>query len=494
LTLFTAPLHDDGRQRYAASPEPQPEAGQPVGWTRQATRLKAAGIFWLAMTVLLLFTAPRLGVKFGPLPVYAIDFPAAVAFICAVMLPARFAPPPRFLGFVGVLVVFVIVGELAAIAYFGTVLEPVYALARMLIAISVFYSAAQLVRTSDDLKPILMAAVVGLVVTSSTMIFTSLPMTRGIAESYMTIKYLEPAAEGYAQKYGNAGDEGMRGRSLIGVSIMSGVFINVMLSLALMLLRWPGVARHWRLATLTGFAIAPLGVLVSWSRGAILGLLLVIGVLVTLGAGRVRGLVIAAVVLTGGVILWIGPDSDLLMVDRLERRTVAAVTNPYEDGREWERILAYIEPFEHLAQNPQFFLVGEGSISHRLSWDAQLHGKASHAIFAKGYYAYGLVAGFMYAWMPFMMLLYLIRARTRLGVNSFARDYATALIVATVALTPWFAFGHAAISEARGAMLAFLVLGLVASLRNLMLVERSNVRAQSPAVFDRPAKLDDTTP
>ena len=491
MTLFTAPLHDDAPQRYAASPESRPEAAQPVGWTRQAVRLKAAGIFWLAMTALLLFTAPRLGVKFGPLPVYAIDFPAVIAFLCAVMLPARFAPPPRFLAFIAVLILFVIVGELAAIAYFGTVLEPIYALGRMLIAISLFYSAAQLVRTSKDLKPILMAAVIGLIVTSSMMIFSSLPPTRGVAESILTIRFLEPAAAGMSAYLERGGDAGIRGHSLIGVSILSGVFINVMLPFALMLFRWPTLARHWRLATLTGFAIAPLGVLVSWSRGAILGLLLVIGVLVALGAGKVRGLVIAGVALTGGVILWLGPDSDLLMVDRIERRTVAAVTNPYEDEREWERILAYIEPFEHLARSPQFLLVGEGSIAGRLSRDAEIHGKASHAIFAKGYYSYGLVAGLMYVWMPFMMLLYLLRARIRLGGDTFARDYATALLVATVALTPWFAFGHAAISEARGAMLAFLVLGLVASLRNLIPDEQSNARARSPAVFDPPTKLEE---
>ena len=492
MTRFADPFEDDDGQHPDALPsEPQSVADEPPEFNPEATRLHTAGVWWLALTALLLFTAPRLGVKFGPLPIYAIDFPAAMAFLCAVSLPARVAPPPRFLGFVGILVIFVIIGEIAAIAYFGKVLEPIYALGRMLIAISLFYSAAQLVRTPDDLKPLLMAAVIGIIVTSSMMIFSSLPPTRGIAASVLTIRFLEPAAAGMAAHLTSAGDEGIRGSSLIGVSILSGVFINVMLPFALMLFRWPGSAAHWRFTALLGLAIAPMGVLVSWSRGAILGLLLVSGALVTFGANKARGPILAGLALTGGLILWLGTDSDLLMVDRIEQRTIAAVTNPYEDEREWERILAYIEPFEHLARNPQFLIVGEGSIAGRLSLDTAQHGKATHAIFAKGYYSYGLVAGLMYAWMPFIMLFYLFRARTQVGGNSFAKDYATALIVAAVALTPWFAFGHAAISTARGAMLAFLVLGLVASLRNFLSIAASEEPGRSLSIFNREDGLDE---
>ena len=357
MTRFAEPFpDDDGQHSDAVQCKAEPMTAQAVGWTQQAASVHAAGVRWLAITALLLFTAPKLSVKFGPLPIYAIDFPAVMALTCAVMLPPQVAPPPRFLGFVSILSVFVVIGELAAIVYFGKVLEPVYALGRMLIAISLFYSAAQLIRTAGDLKPILMAAAIGIIVTSSMMIFSSLPPTRGIAESVLTIRFLEPAGAGMPAYLSSAGDEGLRGRSLIGVSILSGVFINVMLPFALVLLRWPRLPWYWRIVTLMGLAIAPMGVLVSWSRTAILGLLLAVGALVALGAGKMRGPVIAGAALTGGLILWIGLDSELLMVERIEQRTVAAVTNPYEDEREWERILSYVEPFAHLGQNPQFLV------------------------------------------------------------------------------------------------------------------------------------------
>jgi len=58
--------------------------------------------------------------------------------------------------------------------------------------------------------------------------------------------------------------------------------------------------------------------------------------------------------------------------------------------------------------------------------------------------------------------------------NSFSGLYAQALLAALSGFLSWFMLGHAAISQPRGAMLLFLVFGMVASLPNFITEARAS--------------------
>lgn len=438
---------------------------------RQRARQITPGLWWLGATVFLLCAVPRLGMRVGPVPLYVIDLPAVMAFWHALNLGARFRRQPMYTDLILVIVLFMTVGELAAIGYFPEMLQPIYALGRALIAVSVFYSAAVLIRASEDVLLLVKAATAGMLFTAVVMILSSFPATRGLTTTYLfSNPFLEPAAEQTVDMYSSEIEAGVRGRSLVGVSILSGTFINLILPLGLMLYQWPERIGHWRQIALAACLVAPLGVLTSYSRGAILGTALIVCAIVAVGARRTRTVTLAAIGATAVLVLAVGVQSDLFMFDRLENRTAAMFDESYSDERESERIMAYVEPFEHVMTHPQFLLVGEGSIAQRLSRQAEQRSAATHAIFAKGYYSYGMVAGFLYLALPFILLarLMALRVYARRHRLHFLEDYSSSLVVMMAALLPWLIFGHAAITEARGAMMLFLIVGLVASTRNFV--------------------------
>lgn len=72
-----------------------------------------------------------------------------------------------------------------------------------------------------------------------------------------------------------------------------------------------------------------------------------------------RGILLPVAVSTT-VILAVGISSQLFFFDRLSNRSQAILENPFQDERESERILAYVEPFQHIAEQPQFLLLGQG--------------------------------------------------------------------------------------------------------------------------------------
>lgn len=427
---------------------------------------QAQGVFWLSMAMLLLFAVPKLNIKLETIPIYFIDIPATLAFLYAMRLPR--CPRPPFANYLSYLLMFIVLGEFAAVLYFGAVLEPLYALARNLIAISTFYSVAQLIRTPQDVRSILMPAAIGVIVTSTLMILSSLPMTRSLVLVIATNTYLEPAADQTLKMFTFWDSSSMRGWSLIGVSILGGAFINILLPLTIMLFRWPRPIGIWRHVVMVSLLLAPLGSIVSYSRSAVLGLILVAGTIIWFGSGRMRVGLLVALGATATIILSIGANSDLFMFDRVETRMIAAIDDPYENERESERMFAYIEPFHHLIEHRQFLFFGEGSISQRLSEDAQIIDKASHSVFAKAYYSYGMIAAFMYVGLIILMFRHAFAMRRRTRPNDFGRLYINSVIGALVAVVPFMAFDHSGITDARSSMMIYFVVGLIAAARHFV--------------------------
>ncbi|MCG8440318.1 MAG: hypothetical protein MI723_00775, partial [Caulobacterales bacterium] len=197
------------------------------------------GLFWLCATVFMLLAAPRMGLKFGPMPLYAIDALIAITFLRATAArPTRFGRLP-FAVTALLIVTLATMSEVVTILQTGEAFEPIYVIVRTLLAMSLFYSASQIIQTNKDVEALLKTAVLGMLVTATLMIATSLPITRGwVVSLVFSNPILEPAFD-QVQSRTEEVEGGMRGRSLVGVSILSGAFINIAWPLASLLFRWP---------------------------------------------------------------------------------------------------------------------------------------------------------------------------------------------------------------------------------------------------------------
>lgn len=428
----------------------------------------------LCASIFVLTAMPRLSVKIGPLPIYIIDILLALTFYYATQLRPLYRGTTPFEGFIKIILFFAVLAELSAMARYGAILEPAYMLMRTLLAVSLFFSTSKIVRSENDLLAVIKAALLGLIITSMLMIMTSVPFTRGIATAYIfSNSFLEPAAEVTVRKFAETVDA-MRGRSLVGVSILSGAFINIIWPLAAMLYNWPRVSNLWKQIALVGCILAPFGVVMSYSRGAIIGMFLVVGGVLFYSTGKSRRGIIVAVISAVTIFNFVGWDSEYFFFERVVNRTEAMIDRPYESDMETERLFAYLEPFEHLVNNPEYLLIGEGLASAKIveRREIQRHSgvnAADHAVFAKAYYMYGMLAAFIYILLlvnGFIYLRNIIRKRQHKGRIFDQSAYASVLFASLLGLLPWFVFGHAAVSQPRGAMMLFFLFGLIAALKN----------------------------
>ncbi|WP_171060569.1 O-antigen ligase family protein [Poseidonocella sp. HB161398] len=436
----------------------QPSPGRPT-----------PGIGLFAIFVFVLIAVPKMNVKIGPVPFYFIDGLIVLLLFHAQKLPPLPHGRRPFAGTIQVILILALVSEMIGMARFGTYLESGYIIIRTCLAFSVFFIASQMVRNVADVAVVLRAVVLGTIVTASLMILTSLPQTREpVMDLVFSHSILEPATNEVVDDYANAGESGVRGRTLVGVSILGATFINVCWPIVAMAWLWPWrLTGMWRNLAMLGCLLAPMGVLMSYSRGPILGSILIVAAALVLGLRRVRRGILVPVVLGVALVAVVGVGSQLFFFDRLVNRTEAMFDAPMQDERESERFLAYSQPFEHVIEHPAFALFGEG-ITVRFAYvpgEVQMRGQATHALFAISYYAYGMVAAVLY-------IALLVRLLLRLAGPALSRDrkvhsmMAQVLFVSALALVPWIAFGHAAVSTPRGAMLFFLVIGLASGLEH----------------------------
>ena len=430
---------------------------------------RTTGSMLLACIFFILISVPKLNISLGPIPIYIIDVLIVFVFIQAVKSnrnKRKIVYP--FQKTILLIIPFAIIGEILTMGYSGQVFEPIYIMIRTLLAFSLAFSIPIIIKTENDIKLLLKAAAIGLFITSILMILTSLPFTRIVVIKYVfSNSFLEPSYSQVLRVYLNAPNEtGVRGRTLVGVSILGATFINAAWPLAVILIRNRinfGVIG--KSIAIIGCFIAPIAVVMSYSRGPILGTILIMIAVLTMGLRHIRRTILLP--LTFGIIIFatVGIGSKVFLFDRLITRTEAAFTDPYSDKSESERILSYVEPFEHVLEHPQFFFFGEGNAILKVNVAAEQDGKANHAMFAKAYYSYGMITAFIYMYLMIQVLYFSYKHCRRDHVN-IPMGYNQALFLSVIALVPWVLFGHAMISIPRGAMLFFFVIGLVAAQRN----------------------------
>jgi hypothetical protein len=440
----------------------------------------------MAVFAFVLTAVPKMNIRVGPVPLYLIDLIVVLIVYYANQRPG-FGPGGRpFQSIILALFLFMILGEFVGFIYTGSVFEHAYQVGRMTLAFLVFYATGQLVRTSEDLELVIKAVALGVIVTASMMILTSLPQTRDFVARYiLNNTFLEPAGERVAERYLISDESGVRGRTLVGVSILGASFINMSWPLVALLYSWPGPIGRWRTVAMVACFLAPMGVLMSYSRGPILGSILIVLFVVFLGLRRIKKGIMLPVGFGALLVLTVGVNSEIFFFDRLTNRTAAVFDNPLEDERESERLLSYVEPFEHLVEHPIFLVVGQGvAINRSNTVVPEVAGKANHALFAISYYANGMVAALLYMFLLASAFFYTLR-HVKGRRSGMGQCLSHALLASVIGVAPWAIFGHAMVSTPRGAMMFYFVFGLLTTLRHFPVYSNSIQHKETGHAYGR---------
>lgn len=435
-----------------------------------AVRTSKVGL--LALFVFLLFSMPRLNIKVGPVPVYAMDLVAAL-ILYQMMLTARTADRIAipFRNLVIIIGLFVILSEFSVLVYGGSLLDAIYVSMRYFLTFSIMFAVPSLIRSRTDVEVVLKGLALALLISSLLMILSSLPQTRRIAVFLFSIPYLEPtnAADHLLR---GAADSGVRGRTLIGVSILSGTFISI---------AWPLVAylrtqrfrlsAFWSIVSLSAVTLSPLAIVVTYSRQAAVGGVLVLLAALVLPLSDLRRSLLRPFLLSVGVVMAVGVGSSLFFFDRYVNRFTASIENPLEDEREAARFLSYVVPFEHVVDHPQFLFVGAGVSASRGS-NITIDGfRENHSLLGAGYFTHGMLSTLLLFFLVFVSFRFANWHRIQAQHLAFvARGWPRSLLLAYLPILPMVAFAPALGNNLRAMYAFMLLLGLLATLRNPALI------------------------
>jgi len=428
----------------------------------QPTNKTRPWFFYLfCFAIFLLIAVPKLNVKIGPVPFYFMDPILFITFIVSYKLPAA---KSNFNWMILALTGFIIISEIFGLFQPNVSIEPIYSLIRTLLAVSIFFSARKLIVDYYDLRIVLLVVLVASSITGLLLIFTSIPATRGFLENNLfKFSFLEPATQGLLNKWDGSVDKAIRGRSLVGVSIMSGYFIGFCWPLVLFLKNFPAsFLNSFKInnTIVLGVLLLIISIVMTYSRGPLLGLAIAVLYLIYANKNNFRLVVLGFGMVLFSAFYFIGFESEMFFFSRIVNSSEVAVSGSSEFGRsETERLNAYVEPFEKLIDHPELFLLGTGFGGEVYS-DLGNENLADHAVFAKAIYGYGLIASLLY----FVILGYSLQFTyklTREKNNPLGYKLSKTLLLSILGIIPWFLFGHAIVSQVRGATLFYFLIALV---------------------------------
>jgi hypothetical protein len=428
---------------------------------------RTKGIGLVALLAFLIFAIPRANIKVGPVPLYFIDLVAAMILVRAVYL-GRVMRTIRypFRTIVAVMIFLCVVSELAAMIYGGAPTDALYLTGRFFLAHAIFLAIPLLVRNHGDIEIILKAVAAALLINAGLMILTSLPMTRRITMlTVFSIPQLEPASGQVLEDYLYTidGDSGARGRTLVGVSIVGATYASI---------AWPLVAYLrsgdfrlsfvWRMISYVAILLAPMGIVLSYSRGALAGAVLIVLAALARPTKRLSRSILRPIVYSGVIIAMVGAGSSIFFFDRYINRFAIIIEEPFSDVRETDRLFSYIEPFGHLVKHPQFLVFGEGLALDRLGIGEQ-EGAANHSLFGAGYYARGMIWTLLFLFV-IVSAARLLNQRRRAMRGQPGQDYPQALLLAYMPIFTLAAFAPGLANHPRSIMMYFLLLSFIVSL------------------------------
>lgn len=426
----------------------------------------------LALFMFLLFSMPRLNIKLGPVPVYAMDV-VATLLLYQMALTARTALQIAipFRNLVIVIGLFVILSEFSVLVYGGSLLDAIYVSIRYSLTFGIMFAVPNLIRNRADIEMVLKGVSLALLISSLLMILSSLPQTRKIAIFLFSIPYLDPS-NGADRLLRRSVDSGIRGRSLIGVSILSGAFISI---------AWPLVAylrtqrfrlsAFWSIVSMLAVTLSPLAIVVTYSRQAAAGGVLVLLAALILPISDLRRSLLRPFLLSLGVVSIVGVGSSLFFFDRYVNRFSATINSPLDDINEAARFLSYVVPFEHVVDHPQFFFVGAGATAERSSKITIESFEENHSLIGAGYFAHGMLSTLLLVFLVFASFRFANWHRIQANDLAFmARGWPRSLFLAYLPILPMAAFAPALGTNLRAMYVYMLLLGLLATLRNPALI------------------------
>lgn len=434
---------------------------------------------FLCAALFILAAVPRLNISLGPVPIYGIDVCLLGAIYYGGLQRNPLFGKVPFASLVLAILGFALFSEFVSGAFLGTYIETVYMSVRMCLAVALFFLLNNIVTDEDDVQHILQACTAGLLVTTFLMAMTSMPGTRGLVAWIFKYDFLTPVGEGFFAASKGL-ERGTRGQSLVGYNIISAWFVCLLWPLAITLYRSPKTLGRWKLIAMVACFAAPFGVLFAYSRGALLGMLLVISGLLFFGEGRLKGQIAVAIIVVTGIIGFVGWDSDIFYFERIERRTRATFENPLENEMESERISSYVDPFIVVSENPAMLIGGQGITAkrvavrgHSVSGESPFavdlgRNIADHSVFSKATLTYGMAAAgcYLLLWFNALRSGY-YEARFGMTSSGLSRYFPQLTFAAVVGLTAWVAFDKGIIIQPRGAMMFFFITGLIGVCQNL---------------------------
>lgn len=449
---------------------------------------KSPYIFWLGFFIFLLLAFPKTRIVFAGIPIYLLD-----VILIFLLLNASGKTRDNLSTFKSitttatVYLIFVILGEMNGMLAYSSFTQSIYMTTRFGLAISLIFTLPKYINSSVDVEIVVKGVLLGLFVSSIIAIGYSLPLTRPyLMSTVFSWNFLSPGAENLAFKtLMNAGvDEATRGRSLVGAATMTTGFLGFAWPISFLASRWRGFDPKWKKYAVGISVLTPLAILMTYGRVAWLTVAALGSLIAIFGFAGGRRNIIVLVVLCAGVVNYFGIDSKLFMVDRIVIRTEMALDAPYEGESERERFLSYIEPFEHLAKNPSWLVIGVGKTGEKLlrrgSIKEQLYdqvGLATHSAFAISYYAFGVPGAACQILLVFFGFRLIVQKvlRQKKGKNIDQQLFWQSFFMAWCGYLIWWSAGHACVGEPRGVMLVFFMYGFMIACGRLWLIHDQSV-------------------
>jgi len=408
----------------------------------------------LNITLVVMFTFPKLNLNFAGIPLYIIDFLLILNWLVVDRKNQKSLDKIIFTIFFSS-IFFICISELFAFLTLNYSIEPFYSLIRTLLTYSLLILLFRRIQSEQEFYRAFIWVVRFSLVTVLLVVLSSIPQTRDfITKNVFELSFLDPA-KGFLDKWDKADiDEVLRGRSLIGVSIITGYYLVFVYVLNMIVTK---INRNSlsRITQKIFQYIIIIGVLFTNSRGPILTLILVILVdfLYLNSFRKISSIVISSVIIIGITFVFDLSDLELYFNRVIDGSEKLIDGNEGFGESENERLLAYIEPFEVIGRNLFLIFFGLG-ISERNIIDFQGRNLSDHAVFASAIYSYGLI----FALLFISLLGYLIFKM----INS-SSVYRPNQVQFFVVIFIWQLLGHAIISETRGMNILMITIFIISA-------------------------------
>jgi len=438
-------------------------------------------IRWLAIAVFFITTLPMARIDAGPVPFYFVDGLVAVSLLMALQhSKVRWQGISRRITLTaGIFFGFVCLSEIRGMLSYQFITPAIYMIFRYGLGVALILIIPRIVNTQRDFQTILKTAVVGMLVTGSLTILSSLPQTRPfVAETVFSHEILYSLGNKHLYKasiFRGGFDYAIRGSSLAGSVNITGGFLCALWPIAFLAYRKFKYEKKWRQISFLACIITPFGALLTYSRTAWLGIALVAFLIGILGYTGRRRIIIIAAALGLLIVNNVGLHSRYFFYDRIERSMERTLAEPFKDKASYERFLSYTQPFQHLLENPIWFIAGAGSAGRKMAirgiLDHLFYGEgdlATHSAFSMAYFNFGFLGAISHVLlMVFAFALILRNIRHSRSSEPEERLPWHALMAVWLGLIPWWLFGHGATSLPRGSMFFFLIFSIMLTCEKL---------------------------